>query len=123
MKILIVDDSKAVHAFVKGLLSGKNIELQHAHNGREGLDRIQESETPFDVVLLDWEMPVLTGPETLEQIKKLPHSPPVIMMTSKNAPEDIEQMISAGASEYIMKPFTPDILINRLSEVCGIEVS
>ena len=121
MRILIIDDSKSVHAYLRQIFAGKDIDLEDAFNGDEGISLIR-SRPAYDLVLLDWEMPVKTGPETLTQLKADKYPVPIIMMTSKNAQEDIEQMMAAGAAEYIMKPFTVDILFDRISTVCGIEV-
>lgn len=122
MRILIIDDSKSVHAYLKQIFQGKNVELEDAFNGQEGISMTQ-TRPAYDLILLDWEMPIKTGPETLTQLKSEQYKAPVIMMTSKNSQEDIAQMMNAGAAEYIMKPFTVDILFDRITTVCGIEVN
>ena len=66
---------------------------------------------------MDWEMPVLNGLDTLSELKKKGVSIPVLIMTTKNSPEDIAQMLDRGASEYLMKPFTIDILFYKI-ELC-----
>ena len=64
-------------------------------------------------------MPNLNGPDALQEIKSLGINTPVLMMTSKNAPEDIARVLELGASEYLMKPFTVDILFEKMSFVLG----
>ncbi len=117
IKILSIDDSKAVHAFLDRTLAGMDLQLIHVLSGKEGLALLTDQNSGIKVVLLDWEMPELTGPEVLLEIRKMGNTVPVIMMTSKNDPEDIMKMIQAGASEYIMKPFTPDVVIEKINAV------
>lgn len=118
-KVLIIDDTKSVHAFVKCLLAkSQGIAVTSVYNGIEALELINKDKA-FDLILLDWEMPVLNGPETLKKIKSTALEIPVIMMTTKNKPEDIQKMLEAGASEYLMKPFTIDILFEKIEFVSG----
>lgn len=122
IRILIVDDTRSVHAFVKSLCANaKNIHLESVYNGKEGVERLQRPHS-FDLVLLDWEMPVMTGPEALAEIVKIAGRPPVMMMTTKNQPDEIILMLKNGAAEYLMKPFTADILFQKISSVIGKEV-
>jgi two-component system chemotaxis response regulator CheY len=115
-KFLIIDDSKAVHAFITACTKTAKIELSHVFNGKEGLDFLQK-DSSFDLILLDWEMPIMNGPDTFEQIKKLWPNIPVLMMTTKNEPSDIALMINNGVKEYMLKPFTSDILFEKI-EYC-----
>jgi two-component system chemotaxis response regulator CheY len=118
-RILIVDDTKSVHAFVKHLLSkNREIKTESVFNGSEALVFLKK-DSAFDAILLDWEMPLLNGPETLQALKRHGISIPVVMMTTKNSLTDIQTAMALGASEYIMKPFTEDILIEKLSLVTG----
>lgn len=121
MKILIVDDSKAVHAYVKSMFAGKNYELDHVYNGKEAVEYFKASQTA-DLVLLDWEMPEMDGPTALVEMRKMTSSP-IIMVTSKNDIADIAHVLENGANEYIMKPFTQDILFAKISDVIGREVA
>lgn len=118
MKILVVDDSKAIHAYLKDLLPRQGHSLCHVLNGREALDICRRDQS-FDVILLDWEMPELTGPETLKELIREGCKAPVVMMTSRNKPEEIHAMLELGASEYVMKPFTEDILLEKLKDVAN----
>lgn len=120
IRILSIDDSKAVHAFITTIFAPLPHELAHAYDGQEGLQLLQQKgESNFDLILLDWEMPKLTGIETLKQIRQLGFKLPVVMLTSKNAPEEIMNALALGASEYVMKPFTGDILKEKLETVLG----
>ncbi len=119
IRILMVDDTRSVHAFLKAIFSKvPETQCQSAMNGSEALS-IVNSGAQFDIILLDWEMPILNGPQTLEALKKANCGIPVMMMTTKNNPQDIQEMIELGACEYLMKPFTPDILIEKLKFILG----
>lgn len=118
-QILVIDDTRSVHAFVRSLLSkAEGISVTPAMNGSEAVDLLKSGKT-FDLILLDWEMPVLNGPATLENLKELKVVTPVIMMTTKNSMEDIQRMLEAGVAEYLMKPFTVDILFEKINFVTG----
>lgn len=119
-RILIVDDTKSIHTFVKELLKKRtDLEFTDAYNGQEAIEVLMKSEKEFDLVLLDWEMPVKTGPEALQAIKANGCKTPVVMMTTRNAPEEIAKLLEMGASEYLMKPFTADILLEKIEYACG----
>jgi two-component system, chemotaxis family, chemotaxis protein CheY len=117
-RILIVDDSRSVHAYLKNCFRTVEVELIDVYNGQEALDLFEKQSDLCDLVLLDWEMPVLDGPKTFEILRKR-ITVPVIMMTTKNLPSDIAQMLERGVAEYILKPFTPDILLEKVENVLG----
>lgn len=123
MNILVTDDSKAVHAFVTQLFQGLPHVITHAYNGQEALDILKLQNQKFDLILLDWEMPVLDGPSTLIQIKSLGIDVPVVMVTTKGDLISITTALDNGASDYVIKPFTKDILFGRIATICGSEVA
>ena len=120
--ILSIDDAKAVHAFLDRSLSecGQGFEFIHALSVKDGLAVLEKAASTISLVMLDWEMPEISGPEGLPMILKKAPGVPVVMVTTKNKPEEILQMLERGASEYIMKPFTPDILFEKLKTVLGM---
>lgn len=113
-KILSIDDSKAVHSFINLCLPSESFEIVHAYSAEEGLEILKKTETNIELILLDWEMPGLTGPEALVEIRRLGITTPIVMVTTKNDPEEISMVLDRGASEYVMKPFTPEILIEKI---------
>lgn len=117
--ILIIDDTKSVHSFVKALL-GKCPEIAtgSVFNGKEALEHLKLNSN-YQMILLDWEMPVMNGPETCVQLRALYPNIPIMMMTTKNAPEDIQKMLESGVVEYLMKPFTIDILFEKIDFATG----
>lgn len=115
--ILLIDDSKSVHNLVKEWLPFSVCALSSAFHGKEGFETLCAKPNHFDLVLLDWEMPIQDGPTTIKSIRKMFISLPVIMMTSRNSVADITSMLREGANEYIMKPFTKDILFSKIGSV------
>jgi two-component system chemotaxis response regulator CheY len=116
MNILIVDDSKAINAMVSQMLTQGGHTSAWAQDGKVAMEILQKKEAKFDVILLDWNMPNMNGPEFLEANIKLNFTTaPIIMMTTENSPDFIKKALSLNAAEYIMKPFTSDILFNKLS--------
>ncbi len=119
IRILCIDDSKAIHAYLRDCFTDLPVELMSKYDGQQGIDFIKENKIPFDVILLDWEMPIKTGPEVLAEVVKQKLPCPVIMMTSKNQLSDIQEMLASGAKEYVMKPFTKDIILDKIAAVSG----
>lgn len=116
-KILVVDDSRSVHAVVKSFLSRvPGVEISGVANGMEAVELLKKGNV-FDLILLDWEMPILDGPGSLNAFKEMGSKIPVLMMTTKNSAEDILKMLESGVAEYMMKPFTGDILCDKISQV------
>jgi two-component system chemotaxis response regulator CheY len=116
MNILIVDDSKAIYAMVSKMLEEGGHQSAWAEDGRRAVEMIKSGAHIYDVILLDWNMPNMTGPEFLElNIKEKLTSAPIVMMTTENSPDYIKRALDLNAAEYIMKPFTADILFNKLS--------
>lgn len=112
-KLLLVDDTKTVHTYMKAVLKGEGFEYEDAFNGQEALALLEKHK--FDLVLLDWEMPIMDGPTTLKKIVECYPDLPVIMVTTKNAFEDITAMLEVGAKDYLMKPFTKELLLEKMN--------
>jgi two-component system chemotaxis response regulator CheY len=114
---LIVDDSKVIRMVAKKILHELAFETVEAEDGQQALNRCLER-LP-DAVLLDWNMPVMNGIEFLRELRKLPggDKPVVVFCTTENDIEHIQEAITAGANEYIMKPFDSEILQAKFSQV------
>jgi two-component system chemotaxis response regulator CheY len=102
---LIVDDSKVIRKVARHILETLEFQVEEAGDGREALDRC-EAKMP-DVVLLDWNMPVMSGMEFLKLLRQRGHSdqPKVVFCTTENDMAHIRAALEAGADEYVMKPF------------------
>jgi two-component system chemotaxis response regulator CheY len=118
-KILCIDDSKSIHAFLEECLVPITETIDHVYNGQEAVDKLKTNLNAFDIIILDWEMPIKDGPTTFKELTSLGLKTPVFMLTSKNNPADIMLMIEAGVTEYMMKPFTADIIIEKIQQILG----
>ena len=116
---LIVDDSKVIRKVARHILETLEFEVEEAGDGQEALSRC-ESKMP-DVVLLDWNMPVMGGMEFLRTLrqKKFDPQPKVVFCTTENDIAHIRAAIAAGADEYVMKPFDRDTLHSKL-QIVGV---
>ena len=114
---LIVDDSKVIRKVARHILETLNFEVEEAGDGQEALSRC-ENKMP-DVVLLDWNMPVMGGMEFLRTLRARGFSsqPKVVFCTTENDAAHIRAAIDAGADEYVMKPFDRDTLEMKLQIV------
>jgi two-component system chemotaxis response regulator CheY len=112
---LIVDDSRVVRMACQRIVKGLGYETIEAENGQVALEQLREHPA-VDLVLLDWNMPVMDGLEFLRALREEPleKMPTVVMCTTENDLEHISAAIGAGAREYIMKPFTEDIIREKL---------
>ncbi len=105
MRALIVDDSRFVRGFLRGLLEPKGIECEEAADGQAGLD-LMHGDKSFDIVLLDWNMPVMNGFDMLKELRAEGYEGVKVLMVTTEAENDyIERALDAGADEYLMKPF------------------
>ncbi len=118
-RILTVDDSPSVRMMVEFTLKSQGIEAIGAGNGLEALERLEEEK--FDAIILDINMPEMNGLEFLEKIQEFPEysSIPIIMLTTEGQEADKNKSLSLGASAYIVKPFQPTGLLNKINEVLG----
>lgn len=111
---LVVDDSAVIRKIVRQLMESFGFECTEADNGQVALDACQK-QIP-EVVMLDWNMPVMNGLEFLQAMRKLENggSPTVIFCTTENDMNHIQQAIEAGANDFIMKPFDKEIVRSKL---------
>lgn len=117
MNVLVIDDSRAIYAMVSQMLKEGGHTSVWAEDGVKACEILAKDKT-IQIILLDWNMPNMNGPEFLEKnIKENMTTAPIIMMTTENSPEHIKKALSLNAAEYIMKPFTKDILFNKFSLV------
>ena len=121
MKILVVDDSSIVRKIIREAADVLEMETIEAIDGIEGLEKIEESYEEIELILLDWNMPRMNGIEFLRFIKKDEryNGIPVMMVTTEGEKENIVQAIKAGASNYLIKPFSMEELQKRILECLG----
>lgn len=111
-RILVIDDDPAVNSLLKRGLSYEGFAVETAKSGGEGLTISRER--PSDLVILDVMMPGLSGYEVLQRIRAADERLPVIILTAKDAPNDQVQGLEAGADDYVIKPFTFEVLLARV---------
>ena len=114
---LVVDDSKVVRMVAKKILEELSFEIIEAAEGRQALTACQ-ARMP-DVILLDWNMPVMNGLEFLRALRATEGggAPLVVFCTTENDVSHIQEAIGAGANEYIMKPFDSDIIRSKFAQI------
>lgn len=118
MKILVVDDSAMMRSVIKSTLasygSGKQIEVVEAVNGQEALDKLASES--IDLVLLDWQMPVVDGLSFVKQVRGSGKDVPIVMVTSVTDKEKVLEAGKAGVNTYIEKPVRGSVLWENIQE-------
>ncbi len=114
---LVVDDSKVIRKVARHILETLDFNVEEAADGREALDHCS-NQLP-DVVLLDWNMPVMSGMDFLTALRRSENGekPKVVFCTTENGLGHIQAAIDAGADEYVMKPFDRETLESKLQIV------
>lgn len=120
-KALVVDDSRAIRMILGKTLKELGYEVREAANGREALDVIAVEKNAVTLVLADWNMPEINGLELLKRLRQNPDlaSLVVVMVTTETEMDQMVEALDAGANEYVMKPFTKEILVEKL-QLAGI---
>ena len=114
---LVVDDSKVVRTVSRRIMEELGFEVIEAENGQEALESCNE--TPPEVILLDWNMPVMSGLEFMKQFRAKPENARirVIFCTTENDMGKMQEAIQSGANEYVMKPYDKEIIESKLAQL------
>lgn len=112
MRVIVADDSRVMRSIIEKVLHSLGHEVIHAANGKEVVDILERAGREVNLVLLDWNMPVMNGFEVLSHMKSrnLGRDIPVLMISTESEDGKIEQAIRAGAQGYLSKPFTSEEL-------------
>ena len=122
MRALIVDDSRFVRGLLLGMLQGMGFECDEAGDGQAGLEKMRAG-PEFDLVLVDWNMPVMNGLEMLQGLRAEGFDGVKAMMVTTEAENEfILRALDAGADEYLMKPFDEEGLTEKLALMDLVEV-
>jgi two-component system chemotaxis response regulator CheY len=116
MRALIIDDSSAMRSILRQYMRELKFEVVEARDGREALERCEQ--TPdFAIALVDWNMPVMNGIEFVRALRahKEYDSIKLMMVTTENDAAHIEAALGAGANEFVMKPFTYEVLEEKMA--------
>jgi hypothetical protein len=117
MKILLIEDNLKLSDAVKIYLTDSGFDVETAHNGVQGINKIKDNKKEninYDIVILDRMMPMKDGIEVLKEIKDISSNIGIIMLTAKDTVEDKVAGLSAGADDYMVKPFDVKELIARI---------
>jgi two-component system chemotaxis response regulator CheY len=120
MKVLIVDDSRAMRAMLKSIMTDLGFEILEAGHGIEGLAQL-EANPGIDLALVDWNMPQMDGLEFVKALRQDRRNAElkVMMVTAENDMAKMARALMVGADEYAMKPLTRDAIIAKL-EMLGL---
>lgn len=123
MRALVIDDSRAIRLILKQTLQDIGFEVQDAGNGIDALE-ILKKEDKFDLALVDWNMPGMNGYNFVVEVRKNPDydSLRLMMVTTETETSQVIKALEAGANEYVMKPFTKDVIVEKLN-LMGLSIS
>jgi two-component system, chemotaxis family, chemotaxis protein CheY len=116
--ILIVDDSPTMRRIIKNTLERLgHRESVEAGNGKEALQQLREH--PINFIITDWNMPEMNGLEFVTELRITPEFEkiPVLMITTRGMKDDVLQAVQAGVNNYVVKPFTPETLEQKMNKL------
>jgi two-component system, chemotaxis family, chemotaxis protein CheY len=114
--ILVVDDSSTMRRIVVNTI--KRLEIENVFEAEDGLKGLEIfNNNKIDVILTDWNMPIMNGLEFVIAIRKINPDIPIIMITTEGGKTQIITALKAGVNNYIIKPFTPQILKSKLESI------
>lgn len=114
--VLIVDDSRAIRRILGTTIRELGFEVAEAANGQEALDRLEDMDQPVRFMLVDWNMPKMNGLDFVLKVRenKRFEESSILMVTTETAVDQMVKALDAGANEYVMKPFTKEIIEDKL---------
>jgi len=123
MKALVIDDSRVMRRIVAGTLASAGFEIVEAENGQVALDQMAAHDD-IDLCCIDWNMPVKTGFEFVVEVRKHAQWRDVtlMMVTTEGEQDQIVRALAAGAHEYVIKPFTPEVILDKLQFLGLVEM-
>ncbi|RMH30125.1 MAG: response regulator [Planctomycetota bacterium] len=115
MKILLVEDSKTMRNIEKSVLAQLGYtEVEEAVDGQDALKKLSDFQP--ELLLVDWNMPNMDGLSFVKAYRQMNKATPVIMVTTESEKARVVEAIKAGVNNYVVKPFTPDLLSQRINE-------
>jgi two-component system, chemotaxis family, chemotaxis protein CheY len=115
VRALVIDDSKAMRSILGRMLRGLDFEVVEAANGREAMEQLQGL-GKVDIALVDWNMPEMNGFDFVRAVRSehIYDGVLLMMVTTETEMENVVRALAAGANEYVMKPFTPEVILEKL---------
>lgn len=123
MRAIVIDDSRAMRAILRQTLTPRGFEVIEAANGREALTRLA-SAGPVDLAMVDWNMPEMNGYDFVKSVRtdRARDAMRIVMVTTETEMTQMVKALEAGANEYVMKPFTAEVINEKLM-LLGFEVA
>ncbi|HYF14640.1 MAG TPA: response regulator [Phycisphaerales bacterium] len=125
MRVLVVDDSKTMRSIQRAVLENLgHTEVLEATDGQDAVNKARAFRP--DLILVDWNMPVMDGLSFVKAWRATNKNTPIIMVTRESEKRRVVEAIAAGVNGYVVKPFTPDFLSQRIEETlarCGVGAS
>ena len=123
MYALVIDDSRAMRKIIAKILVGLNYEILEAQHGLEGLEQLEKHASEIDVVLVDWNMPEMNGIEFVDEVRSRQEyaDHKLVMVTTETEPTRMARALMSGVDEFVMKPFTEEILVEKL-RLIGVDI-
>jgi len=120
VRAIVIDDSRTIRAILGGMLRELRFEVSEAVNGRDALERLKADDPPM-LAMLDWNMPEMNGFDFLCKIRtdRAYDDMRIVMVTTETEMSQMIRALEAGANEYVMKPFTRDVIREKL-QLLGI---
>ncbi|TVP72270.1 MAG: response regulator [Gemmatimonadales bacterium] len=120
LRLLVAEDEPHIRRILVTLLEASGFRIDVATTGREALTML-EGQIRYDMVITDLLMPEATGLQVLEAVRKNPsrRNTPVVILTAKGQDTDREQAFALGVDDFVMKPFSPKKLLNRVDQILG----
>ena len=118
IRILVVDDMSTMRRIIKTILNQLGYSnIEEAENGKQAIGKLKKEK--FDFVITDWNMPEMDGLELVKQIRSDDDlkSIPVLMVTAEAKKENVMEALKAGVNNYIVKPFTPEVLKEKMEKI------
>ena len=115
MRIMLIDDSKTMRSIQKAVLAQIGVtEIEEACDGQDALSKVNAFKP--DLILVDWNMPNMDGLTFVRAYRQFNKSTPLVMVTTEAEKARVIEAIKAGVNNYVVKPFTPDLLSQRIQE-------
>jgi two-component system chemotaxis response regulator CheY len=122
MYALIIDDSRAMRRILRQIVEPLGFHILEAGDGQEGLERLEQYHPDVELTLVDWNMPVMNGLEFVKAVRAEDQyqQMKIAMVTTETEPAQMARALMAGVDEFVMKPFTSEILIEKL-KLIGVQ--
>jgi DNA-binding response OmpR family regulator len=117
MRVLVIEDDVKVGRLLEQILREEGYEVEWAQDGQEGISMGLEGR--YDLILLDYMLPTRSGPQVAQELRANGRTTPILMLTARDAPEDIRLCLSSGVNDYLTKPFRFDDLLEKIGTLAG----